>query len=160
MYTEWNTFVNLSRIYDTSAAAPSAGQFECSGMNVADVKPVLVHLLVRQQPISRQERPAPAIAAAHHLPEVSAFEEKDCIVGVGEVGSVDVAIWMVSARHWRENFSNVFGEASCEPVGLYIKCIHLFEQIMVLCISVCRNQSITAHIHISLLEYIPSEQIN
>lgn len=100
-------------------------------MNVADVEPVLIHLLVWQQAIPRQRGPVPAIAAAQHLPEARALEQKDGVVGVGEVGSVDVAIWMVSAHHWRENVSDVFGEASCQAVGFHVKRVHLFEQIIV-----------------------------
>lgn len=100
-------------------------------MNIADVEPVLIHLLVWQQAISWQRGPAPAFAAAHHLPETRALEEKDGVVGVGEVGSINVAIWMVSAHHWRENISDVFGEASCQAVGPHVESIHLFEQIIV-----------------------------
>lgn len=108
-------------------------------MNVADVKPLLIHLLVWQQAIPWQKGPAPAIAATHHLPEARPLEEKDGIVGVGEVGSVDAAIWMVPAHHWRENISDVFGEAFCQAVGFHIESIHLFEQIIVPLLH--RNQS-------------------
>ena len=128
---QWSTSVDMSRIYSISAAAPSAGEFECGGMHIADVKPLLIHLLVWQQAISRQRGPAPAIATAHHLPETCALEQKDGIVGVGEVGSVDVAIWMVPALHWRENVSDVFGKAPRQAVGFDTECIHLFEQIFV-----------------------------
>lgn len=99
-------------------------------MHIADVKPLLIHLLVRQQAISREKGPAPTITAAHHLPETRALEQKDGIVGVGEVGRIDAAIWMVSAFHWRENISDLFGKASCQPVGFYSERIHLFEQIV------------------------------
>lgn len=100
-------------------------------MNIADVEPVLIHLFVWQQAISWQRGPAPTITAVHHLPEACALEKKDGIVGVGEVGSVNVAIWMISTHHWRENISDVFGEASCQAIGLHIECIHLFEQTIV-----------------------------
>lgn len=99
-------------------------------MNVADVEPLLIHLLVWQQAIPRQKGPAPAFAAAHHLPEARALEQKDGVVGVGEVGGVDVAIWMVSALHCRENFSDVFGEASRQAVGFHVEGVHLFERII------------------------------
>lgn len=52
-------------------------------------------------------------------------------MSVGEVGSVNVAIWMVSALHGGENISDAFGEASCQAVGVDIESIHLFEQIIV-----------------------------
>lgn len=100
-------------------------------MNVADVEPVLLHLLVWQQAISRQRGPAPAVPAADHLPEACALQKKDGIVRVGEVGGIDVATWMVAARHGRENMSDVFGEASRQAVGLHVKCKHLLEQIIV-----------------------------
>lgn len=108
-------------------------------MNVADVEPVLIHLLVWQQAIPWQKGPAPAFTAAHHLPEARVLKEKESIVGVGEVSSVNVAIWMVPAHYWGENISDVFGEASCQAVGFHVECIHLFEQIIVPLLH--RNQS-------------------
>lgn len=113
-------------------------------MNVADVEPVLIHLLVWQQPISRQEGPAPAIAAPQHLPEARALEEEDGVVGVGEVRCIDAAIWMVSAHHWRENVSDVFGEASRQAVGFHVERVHLFEQ-MIVFLSYSEINSITTH---------------
>lgn len=110
---------------------PSAGQFQSSGMNVANVKPLLVHLPVWQQAVSRQRGPAPALAAARYLPEARALEQEDGAVGVGEVGSVDVAIWMVSSLHRRENVSDGFGEASCQAAGFHAECKHLFGQKLV-----------------------------
>lgn len=100
-------------------------------MNVADVEPALIHLLVWQQAIARQEGPAPAIAAAHHLPEACVLKEKESTVGVGEVSGVDVAIWMVPAHYWGEYILDVFREASCQAAGFRVECIHLFEQIIV-----------------------------
>lgn len=97
-------------------------------MNVADVEPLPAHLPVWQQAILRQKGPAPAFTAARHLPESCALEQKDGAVGVGEVGSVDVAIWMVSALHWRENVSDGFGEASRQAAGFHTECKHLFGQ--------------------------------
>ena len=97
-------------------------------MNIADVEPLLLHLLVWQQAISRQREPAPAFAAAHHSPKARPLEQKDGAVGVGEVGSVYVAIRMVSVLHGRENFSDVFGEASRQAVHFDVECVHLFEQ--------------------------------
>lgn len=97
-------------------------------MYVADVEPLLIHLPVWQQAVAWQRGPAPALAAARHLPETRALEEKDCIVGVGEVGSVDATIWMVSGLHRREDFSDVFGEASCQAAGFHVEGVNLFEQ--------------------------------
>lgn len=97
-------------------------------MNIADVEPLLFHLLVWQQAISRQREPTPAFAAAHHSPKARPLEQKDGAVGVGEVGSVDVAIWMVSVLHGGENVSDVSGEASRQAVRFDVECIHLFEQ--------------------------------
>lgn len=97
-------------------------------MNIADVEPLLFHLLVWQQAISRQREPTPAFAAAQHSPKARPLEQKDGAVGVGEVGSVDVAIWMVSALHGGENVSDVSGEASRQAVRFDVECVHLFEQ--------------------------------
>lgn len=100
-------------------------------MDVADVEPLLVHLLVRQQAVPGQKWPAPTLTVAQHSPVARALEQKDGIVGVGEVGGVDVAIWMVSALHGRENISDVFGEASRQAVGFHVECVHLCEQTVV-----------------------------
>lgn len=97
-------------------------------MHIADVEPLLFHLLVGQQAISRQREPAPAFATAHHSPKARPLEQKDGAVGVGEVGSVDIAIWMVAALHGGENISDLFGEASRQAVRLGVECVHLFEQ--------------------------------
>lgn len=97
-------------------------------MNVADVEPLLLHLLVRQQAVPRQSQPPSAFAAAHHSPKARPLEQKDGAVGVGEVGGVDVAIWMVSALHGGENVSDVFGEASRQAVGFAVERVHLSEQ--------------------------------
>lgn len=122
----------MSGVYCTYASphlcVTSAIEFESGGMNIADVKPLLFHLLVRQQAISRQREPTPAFAAAHHSPKARSLEQKYGAVGVGEVGSVDVAIWMVSALYGGENVSDVFGEASRQAVRFGVECVHLFEQ--------------------------------
>lgn len=52
----------------------SVAQFECSGVNVTNVQPMLIYLLVRQQAITRQNGPAPTITAAHHLPKTLALK--------------------------------------------------------------------------------------
>lgn len=106
----------------------SALQFEGGGMDAADVEPLLFHLLVWQQTIARQREPAAAFATAHHSPKARPLEQKDGAVGVGEVGSVDVAIWMVSMLHGGENISEVFGEASRQAVRFGVERVHLFEQ--------------------------------
>lgn len=97
-------------------------------MNIADVEPLLFHLLVWQQAIPRQSEPPLAFTAAHHSPKARPLEQKDGAVGVGEVGGVDVAIWMVSALHGGENISDVFGEASRQAVGFAVERVHLLEQ--------------------------------
>lgn len=106
----------------------SAMQFEGGGMDAADVEPLLFHFLVRQQAVARQREPAAAFAAARHSPKARPLEQEDGAVGVGEVGSVDVAIWMVSARHGGENLSEVFGEASRQAVCFGVERVHLLEQ--------------------------------
>lgn len=53
-------------------------------------------------------------------------------MSVGEVGSVNVAIWMVCVHHRRENISDVFWEPSCQVVGFHAECIHLFKEIIAL----------------------------
>lgn len=93
---------------------------------------MLIHLLMWQQAISWQKGPSPAITTAHYLPEAYALEKKDGIVSVGEVGSVNVAIWMVCVHHRRENISDVFWEPSCQVVGFHAECIHLFKEIIAL----------------------------
>lgn len=112
-------------------SAPSALQFEGGGVHVADVEPLLFHLLVRQQAVPRQREPAPAFAAARHPPEARPFEQKDGAVGVGEVGGVDVAVWMVSALHGGEHLSDALGEASGQAVGSHVEGVHLLEQTQV-----------------------------
>lgn len=109
-------------------SAPSALQFEGGGVHVADVEPLLFHLSVRQQAVPRQREPAPAFAAARHPPKACPFEQKDGAVGVGEVGGVDVAIWMVSTPHSRESLSDALGEASRQAVGSHVEGVHLLEQ--------------------------------
>lgn len=101
-------------------------------MDVADVEPLLVHLLVRQQAVPGQKRPATTLTVAQHSPVARALEQKDGIVGVGEVGGVDVAIRMVSALHGRENISDVFGEAPRQAVGFHVERVHLCEQTVAL----------------------------
>lgn len=109
-------------------SAPSALQLEGGGVHVADVEPLPSHLLVRQQAVPRQREPAPAFAAARHAPKARPFEQKDGAVGVGEVGGVDVAIWMVSALHGGENLSDALGEASRQAVRPDAEGVHLLEQ--------------------------------
>lgn len=109
-------------------SAPSALQFEGGGVHVADVEPLLFHLLVRQQAVPRHREPAPAFAAARHPPKARPFEQKDGAVGVGEVGGVDVATWMVSALHGGENLSDALGEASRQAVRSDVEGVHLLEQ--------------------------------
>lgn len=97
-------------------------------MDVADVEPLLVHLLVRQDAVPGKEWAAPALAVAQHSPEAGALEQEDGAVAVGEVGGVDVAAWMVSAHHSRKDVPNVFGESSGQAAGFHIKGVHLREQ--------------------------------
>lgn len=112
-------------------SAPSALQFEGGGVHVADVEPLLLHLLVRQQAVPRQREPVPALAAARHPPEARPFEQKDGAVGVGEVGGVDVAIRMVSALNGGENLSDALGEASRQDVRSHVEGVHLLDQTQV-----------------------------
>lgn len=110
-------------------------------MDVADVEPLLVHLLVWQQAVPGQKRLAPTLTVAQHSPVARALEQKDGIVGVGEVGGVDVAIWMVSALHGGENISDVFGEASRQAVGFHVVNVHLCEQTVVVALSVYHKRA-------------------
>lgn len=111
-------------------------------MDVADVEPLLVHLLVRQEAVPGQKRLAPTLTVAQHSPVARALEQKDGIMGVGEVGGVDVAIWMVSALHGGENISDVFGEASRQAVGFHVERVHLCEQtVVVVALSVYHKHS-------------------
>lgn len=112
-------------------SAPSALQFEGGGVHVADVEPLLLHLLVRQQAVPRQREPAPAFAAARHPPKARPFEQKDGAVGVGEVGGVDAAIRMVSALDGGENLSDALGEASRQAVRSHVEGVHLLDQTQV-----------------------------
>lgn len=98
-------------------------------MHVADVKPLLFHLLVWQQAVPRQREPAPAFTAARHSPEARPLEQEDGVVGVGEVGGVDAAVRMVSALRGGENVPDVLGEAARQAVRFHVERVHLFERI-------------------------------
>lgn len=96
-------------------------------MDVADVEPLLLHLPVRQDAVPGKEWAAPALTVAQHSPEAGALEQEDGAVAVGEVGGVNVAAWMVSAHHSREDVPDVFGEAPGQAAGVHVKGVHLHE---------------------------------
>lgn len=97
-------------------------------MDAADVKPLLLHLPVRQDAVPGKERAAPALAVAQHLPEAGALEQEYGAVAVREVGGVDVAAWMVSAHHGGEDVPDVFGKAAGQAAGVHVEGVHLREQ--------------------------------
>lgn len=103
----------------------SAGEPECCGMDIADVKPLLLHLPVRQDTVPGKERATSALAVAQHLPEAGALEQEYCAVAVGEVGGVEVAARMVSTHHGREDVPDVFGKAEGQAAGVHVKGEHL-----------------------------------
>lgn len=106
-------------------------------MDVADVEPLQLHVPVRQEAVPGKGRAAPALAVAQHSPEAGALHQEDGAVAVGEVGGVDVAAWMVSAHHGREDVPDVFGEASGQAVGVHVKGVHLHGQTVSHCLTSC-----------------------
>lgn len=94
-------------------------------MDVADVEPLLLHLLVRQDAVPGKERVPPTLTVAKHPPVAGSFEQEYGVVAVGEVGGVDVAAWMVSAHHGREDVPDLFGKSTGEAAGVNVKGKHL-----------------------------------
>lgn len=96
-----------------------------AAVNITDVKPLLIHVSVRQKSVQRQRRFPSAISSAHHPPVALTLQQKHTVVCVREVRRVHVPDRMIAGDHRRKHCRDFLRGRFGQAVHSDVKSKHL-----------------------------------